>query len=155
MINAVFREPVHQILEKIKNEPYFKWPNKIGGDPMRHNQSIHCQYYKERGHTNQDCKTLWNHLEQLVRDGRLKQFLYRPNGQGDQAGSRVQENASLRSHLGTINVIFAASGRTDSHPSRVMFVAQLPAEDSKPEPKKARVENRPAMSFSGDKVGTI
>ena len=24
MINTVFREPVHQVLEKIKNEPYFK-----------------------------------------------------------------------------------------------------------------------------------
>ena len=29
----MFREPVHQVLDKIKNEPYFKWPNKIGEDP--------------------------------------------------------------------------------------------------------------------------
>ena len=28
-IGAVFREPVHQVLEKIKNEPYFRWPNKM------------------------------------------------------------------------------------------------------------------------------
>ena len=32
VVNTVFREPVHQVLEKIKNEPYFKWPNKMGGD---------------------------------------------------------------------------------------------------------------------------
>ena len=58
--------------------------------------------------------------------------------------------------MGTINVIFAAPGRTGSHPSRVMFVARPPAEDSRPEPKRARVENRPTMSFSEeDKVGTI
>ena len=44
MVSMVFREPVHQVLEKIKNEPYFKWPNKMGGDPMRCNQSLHCQY---------------------------------------------------------------------------------------------------------------
>ena len=37
-----------------------------------------------------------------------------------------------------------------------MFVARPPAEDSRPEPKRARVENRPTMSFSEeDKVGTI
>ena len=42
VVNTVFREPVHQVLEKIKNEPYFKWPNKMGGDPMRCNQSLHC-----------------------------------------------------------------------------------------------------------------
>ena len=37
MINMVFRELVHQVLEKIKNESYFKWPNKMRGDPMRRN----------------------------------------------------------------------------------------------------------------------
>ena len=36
-VNAVFREPVHQVLEKIKNEPFFKWPNKMVGDSMKHN----------------------------------------------------------------------------------------------------------------------
>ena len=69
---------------------------------------------------------------------------------------RAQGNASLRSLLGTINVIFAALGRTGSHPSKVMFVARLLAKDSKLESKRARMENQPAMSFSEkDKVGTI
>ncbi|XP_030949925.1 uncharacterized protein LOC115973824 [Quercus lobata] len=44
-INAVFREPVHQILEKIKNESFFKWPNKMAGNPMRRNQNLYCQYH--------------------------------------------------------------------------------------------------------------
>ena len=42
MVNAVFRKPVHQVLEKIKNESFFKWPNKMGGDPMKRNQNLHC-----------------------------------------------------------------------------------------------------------------
>ena len=32
VVNMVFREPVHQVLKKIKNKPFFKWPNKKGGD---------------------------------------------------------------------------------------------------------------------------
>ena len=28
-VRAVFREPIHQVLEKIKNESYFRWPNKM------------------------------------------------------------------------------------------------------------------------------
>ena len=47
IVNTVFREPVHQVLEKIKNEPYFKWPNKMGGDPLRCNQSLHYQYHQK------------------------------------------------------------------------------------------------------------
>ena len=31
VVGAVFREPVHQVLEKIKNEPFFKQPNKMMG----------------------------------------------------------------------------------------------------------------------------
>ncbi|XP_065632268.1 uncharacterized protein LOC136061257 [Quercus suber] len=71
MVNTVFREMVHQVLEKIKNESYFKWPNKMSGDLLRRNQSLHCQYHQEQGHTTKDCRTLWNHLEQLVKDGEL------------------------------------------------------------------------------------
>ena len=83
VVNTVFQKPVHQVLEKIKNEPYFKWPNKMGRDLLRRNQSLNCQYLQEREHTIEDCKTLWNHLKQLVREGKLQQFLYRPNGQVD------------------------------------------------------------------------
>ena len=68
----------------------------------------------------------------------------------------AQGNTFLRSLLGTINVIFTTLGRTNSHPSRVMSVARLLAEDSKPEPKKARGENQPTMSFfKEDKARTI
>ena len=37
VVSAVFREPVLQVLEKIKNEPFFKWPNKMTGNPLRCN----------------------------------------------------------------------------------------------------------------------
>lgn len=56
MVNAVFREPVHQVLEKIKNEPFFKWLNKMAGDSMKRNQSLYCQYHQDHGHTIEDCR---------------------------------------------------------------------------------------------------
>ena len=55
-----------------------------------------------------------------------------------------------------INVIFAASGRTGSCPSRVMFVARLPADDSVPEPKTPKVYPHLVLSFSEEeKIETI
>ena len=58
--------------------------------------------------------------------------------------------------MGIINVIFTVLGRMGSHPSRVMFVARLLTKDSNSEPKRDRVEIRPALSFSNeDKIGTI
>ena len=58
MVNAVFREPVRQVLEKIKNKPFFKWPNKMAGDPTKRNQSLYCHYHQEPGHTTEDCRNL-------------------------------------------------------------------------------------------------
>ena len=37
VVSTVFQEPIHQVLEKIKNEPYFKWPNKMAGESTRRN----------------------------------------------------------------------------------------------------------------------
>ena len=127
-----------------------------GRRPHETQPSLHYQYHQERGHTTKNCRILWNHLKQLIRDGRLKWFLYQPTGQWDQAGSGARENASLRPPLGTINVIFATPGWIDSHPSKVISVVWLPVEDSNSEPKKAKVEIWPALSFSDeDKVETI
>ena len=60
---------------------------------------------------------------------------------------RAQGNASLRSFLGTINVIFATLEKTGSHPSKVMSVAQPPVENSNVESKGVRVKIQPALSF--------
>ena len=49
-VNVTFKEPVHRIVDRIKNEPYFKWPNKMGGDPSRRNQNLYCTYHRDKGH---------------------------------------------------------------------------------------------------------
>ena len=43
-VNVVFREPVQKVLEKVRNEPFFKWLNKMAGDPVNHNQNLYCHY---------------------------------------------------------------------------------------------------------------
>ena len=86
----------------------------------------------------------------------MQQFLYQPNGQGDQSRSGAQGDALLRPLLGTINVIFAAPGRTDSRPSKVMSVARLSTENTNFKPKRARVEVQPSLSFlDKDMIGAI
>ena len=63
MVNAVFRELVHQVLEKIKNKPFFKLPNKMARDSIKRNQNLYFQYYKDHEHTTEDCRNLWNYLD--------------------------------------------------------------------------------------------
>ncbi|XP_075633483.1 uncharacterized protein LOC142605941 [Castanea sativa] len=146
---SLTRKPVgavHQLMDRIdeykrveEDQQQGKGKAKMGGDPTKRNQSLHCQYHQERGHTTEDCRTLWNHLEQLMQAGKLKQFLHQPNEQGSQPVSRAHRDASSKPLLGKISVIFATLGRTGSFPSRVMFIVWPPAGDLTPGPKRSRV----------------
>ncbi|XP_065622591.1 uncharacterized protein LOC136064590 [Quercus suber] len=79
-VNAMFRELVHQVLKKIKNEPFFKRPNRMVGNPVRRNHNLYCQYHQDHGHAIEECKSLWDHLDQLVHVGKLKQLLHHSSG---------------------------------------------------------------------------
>ena len=68
VVGAVFREPVHQVLGKIKNEPFFKRNLYF----VKQSRNLYCQYHQDHGHTTKDCRSLWDHLDQLVREGKLK-----------------------------------------------------------------------------------
>ena len=102
-----FKEPIHKILEQIKNEPYFWWLSKTGGDLARRNQSLYCIYHREKGHTTKKCRVFKDHLEQLVKFGHLKEFMVVLKGSVMGQTSRTQ-GSTLSPSLGVIEVIYAA-----------------------------------------------
>jgi hypothetical protein len=73
--STVFKEPIYRILEKIKAEPFFTWPPKLPGDPAARNQRPICSYHRERGHLTENCYKFKSHLEQLVSDGHLSEYV--------------------------------------------------------------------------------
>ena len=77
-VSSVFKEPIYRVLEKkkIKDKPNFKWPKKMEGGPTKRNQNLYCQYHQNLGHTIEDCRTLQVFLKQLVKAGKLRQFLH-------------------------------------------------------------------------------
>ena len=131
---------MQQVLEKIKNEPFFKWPNKMVGEPKKCNPNLYCHYHQDHVHTTKDCRNLWDHLEQLVREGKLTQLLHHSSSRGGQASSDMRGDASSRLPLDTINVLFAAPRRTGSCPSRVLSVFRPPAEKHYRVSKRARMD---------------
>ena len=126
------------------------------GDPTKRNQNLYYHYHQEQGHTTEDCKNLWVHLDQLVGEGKLKSLLHHSSDQGNRTNSNSRKNATSGPPLGTINVIFAAPGRTRSCPSKVTSVARLSSDKGVSEPKRAKILIQPTLDFSDkDKVGTI
>ena len=125
-------------------------------NPKKHNHNFHCQYHQDHRHTTEDCRSLWDYLDQLVQERKLKQLLHHSSGLGGQANFGSQRDIPSRPPLRTINIIFAAPGRTRSCLSRIMSVARLSSGDTNQDPKRARVELPLIMGFSNeDKIGTI
>ena len=111
-----FKSQYNKSFENVKNELFFRWPNKMARDPMKRNQSLYCHYHQDHGHTTEDCRNLWDHLEQLVREGKLKQLLHHSSGRGSQTSSAFQGGAPSRPPLGTISIIFVAQEGPDLTP---------------------------------------
>ena len=86
-VNVAFKEPVHKIVDRIKNEPFFKWPNKMGGNPSQRNQDLYCTYHRDKGHTIEQCRVLKDHLGQLVEARYLKEFVVDSRNQGIDQGA--------------------------------------------------------------------
>ena len=123
---------------------------------MNRNQNLYCHYHQDHRHTTEDCRNLWDHLEQLVREGKLKHLLHHSSGRGGQSSLAFQGNATPKPHLGTINVIFAALGRTGSCPSKIMSVSCYSNEDSNSMPKRIKTNIPVVLSFlNADKQWTI
>ncbi|XP_050257728.1 uncharacterized protein LOC126702911 [Quercus robur] len=120
-VNVAFKEPVHKILERIKNESFFRWPNKMGGDPSRRNQNLYCTYYRDKGHTTEQCRVLKDHLGQLVKAGYLKEFIADATHQKAERGVQQKRNPLLPP-LGVIEVIHVAPKGTAAT-KRVLTVA--------------------------------
>ena len=126
------------------------------GKSEKRNRNLYCQYHRDHGHTTEDCRSLWDHLDQLAQEGKLKQLLHHTSGLGGHTTFQSKREIPPRPPLGTINIIFAAPGRTGSCQSRVMSVARLPSEDTSREPKRARLEQPLVLGFlDEDKIETI
>ena len=77
------------------------------GNPEKRNHNFYCQYHQDHEHTIEDCRSLWDHLDQLVREGKLKQLLHHFSGLGSQANSGSQR--SFKTPLGNYQCYFCCT----------------------------------------------
>uniref|UniRef100_A0A2N9IY34 Uncharacterized protein n=1 Tax=Fagus sylvatica TaxID=28930 RepID=A0A2N9IY34_FAGSY len=74
-VYTTFKEPIYRLLPLIKDKPYFEWPPKMPGDPATRETKPYCNYHRERGHLTEHCRAYRYHLEHLVKNEHLKQYV--------------------------------------------------------------------------------
>ena len=60
-----------EVFMTAKQTEVFKRPNPLHGDRSKRNQNKYCRYHKDVGHATEECITLKDEIEKLIRRGYL------------------------------------------------------------------------------------
>ena len=94
--------PLEQVLMQIKDDLSLKWLEKMKGDPNKHNRNKYCRFHRDHGHDTDECFDLKQQIENLIRQGKLRNFLGR-DYKDKKLKAKVEE--SSRPPLGEIRMI--------------------------------------------------
>ena len=110
--------PLEQVLMQIKDDPFLKWQEKIRGDPNKRNRNKYCRFHRDHGHNTDECYDLKQQIENLIRQGKLRNFLGREY-KDEKLKGKVEE--SSRPPLGEIRVITGGNfaGQTSKSKRRI------------------------------------
>ena len=62
---------------QIKDDPSLKWPEKMKGDLNKRNKNKYCRFHRDHGHDMDECFDLKQQIENLIKQGNLRNFLGR------------------------------------------------------------------------------
>ena len=80
---------VDQILTEIRDKPSLKWPKPLHSVPGLCDKRKYCRFHKDHGHYTEDFKDLKEQIEELIRNGKLQQYIKR--GDSGRYGQKSQQ----------------------------------------------------------------
>ena len=107
---------------QIKDDPSLKWPEKMKGDPNKRNQNKYCHFHRDHGHDTDECFDLKQQIENLIRQGKLRNFLGR-DYKDEKLKAKVEE--SSRPPLGEIRMIVGGSLTGQSSRSKKTYLKEV------------------------------
>nr|XP_027088778.1 uncharacterized protein LOC113710141 [Coffea arabica] len=69
-----------RVLSVMEQNNLGKAPPKMFGSRDKRNSNLYCLYHRDIGHEIEDCNDLKREIENLIRQGHLKQFIHRGGG---------------------------------------------------------------------------
>ena len=66
---------IDQVLMQIKVEGALTFPDKLKADPNKRSRDKYCRFHRDHNHNTTDCYNLKQHIEALMRQGKLQRFV--------------------------------------------------------------------------------
>ncbi|XP_056685681.1 uncharacterized protein [Spinacia oleracea] len=94
--------PRREIFSLHKDDEKWKLPDKLRSNPLRRNKNKWCEFHDDFGHTTEECNSLKDNIEDLIRRGYLKQYLLDRRTEREEkekaTSGKLQEQAQRRVH---------------------------------------------------------
>ena len=104
---------------QIKDDPSLKWLEKMKGDPNKRIRNKFCCFRRDHGHDTNECFDLKQQIENLIRQGKLRNFLGR-DYKDEKLKAKVEE--SSRPSLGEIRMIVGGGSTSQSSRTRKTYL---------------------------------
>ncbi|KAK3007871.1 hypothetical protein RJ639_014600 [Escallonia herrerae] len=129
-----------QILHEIKDNKALNWPDKMKSQPNKKNKDLWCHFHNDHDHTTNNCGSLKQAIEALIKRGQLRKFLAPREGR-QQTPPAMEEIEDREDNTCTINTIsggLAAGGSSGrarkAYAREVCITSQPPNKKSKTVP---------------------
>ncbi|XP_065617013.1 uncharacterized protein LOC136062168 [Quercus suber] len=137
---------------QVKDEPSLKWPEKLKGDPNKRNRNKYCRFHKDHGHDTDEWFDLKQQIENLIRQGKLINFLGRDH-KDEKLKGKVQE--SSRQPLGQIKVIIGGSLAERSSKTKKAYLKEVQSVQlSRRSPRAKSMDEQP-ITFTDEEAERI
>ena len=132
---------------QIKDDPSLKWPEKVKGDPNKRNRNKYCRFHRDHEYDTDECFDLKQQIENLIRQGKLRNFLGRDH-KDDKLKGKVEE--SSQPPLGEIRVIIGGSSTGQSSKSRKTYLKVVQNVQLFGQSPRTRNTDKQAITFTDE-----
>ena len=113
--------PLKQVLMQIKDNLSLKWPEKMKGDSNKRNRNKYCCFHRDHGHDTDECFDLKQQIKNLIRQGKLRNFLER-DYKDEKLKLKAKVEESSRPQLREIRMIIGGGSTGQSSKSRKTYL---------------------------------
>ena len=132
---------------QIKDDPSLKWPEKMKGGPNKLNRNKYCRFHRNHGHDTDECFDLKQQIENLIRQGKLRNFLGR-DYKDEKLKAKVEE--SSRPPLEEIRMIVGGGSTGQSSRSRKTYLKVVQNVQLSRRSPKTRTPDEQAITFTDE-----
>ncbi|XP_065624076.1 uncharacterized protein LOC136065188 [Quercus suber] len=144
--------PLEQVLMQIKDDPSLKQPEKMKGDPNKRNRNKYCHFHRDHGHDTNECFDLKQQIENLIKQGKLRNFLGRDH-KDEKLKAKMEEPS--RPPLREIRVIIGGNLAGQSSKSRKTYMKVVQNVQLSRRSPRTRTTEEQAITFMDEDADRV